>query len=175
MRSGFPLHGGLLYHAHDGPLRRGVGDGVSSAVTDDEQGRVGAVIVIPRREQVDVGHEFDRPRGPHGGASDGHAQLEYPPLLDGEEYPEQQPEEEMQDHADDAGEDGAVQATAIHHRVIVEQRRAADHDRQEHDERGAMRQIDPAGALTSVLRQDHATLAFLIQERREPAHRTPRN
>lgn len=76
----------------------------------------------------------------------------------------------MQDHADDAGEDGAVQTTAIHHRVIVEQRRAADHDRQEHDERGAMRQIDPAVTLAAVLRQDHATLAFLIQERREPAH-----
>jgi len=88
LRSGFPLHGGLLYHAHDGPLRRGVGDGVSPAVTDDEQRCAGALVVVSRREQVDVGHEFDRSRGPHGGSSDGHAQLERPSLLDGEEYPE---------------------------------------------------------------------------------------
>lgn len=88
LRSGFSLHGSLLYYAHDGSLRRGIGDGVSSAVTDNEQRRAGTVIIVPRREQVDVGHELDRPRGSHGGASDGHAQLERPSLLDGEEYPE---------------------------------------------------------------------------------------
>lgn len=38
----------------------------------------------------------------------------------------------MKDRADDAGEDSAVQATAVHHGVIVEQRCAADRDRQEH-------------------------------------------
>lgn len=31
-----------------------------------------------------------------------------------------------------------------------------------------MSEIDPATALSAVLWQDHATFAFLIQERREP-------
>lgn len=170
MRSRFPLHRSFLYDAHDGFLGRGIGDGVRPAVTDDEKGRIGAVVLIPSRQQVDVGDELHRPGGPNGGASDGDAQLECPALLDGEEYPEQQPEEEMEDRADDAGEDGAVQAAAIHHGVVVEQRCAADCDRQEHAERGAVYEVDPAVALAAVLRQDHATFALLVQEGREPTH-----
>lgn len=45
----------------------------------------------------------------------------------------------MDYRADDAGEDRAVQATAIDHGVVVEQRGAADCDRQEHDQGGAVR------------------------------------
>jgi len=71
----------------------------------------------------------------------------------------------MEYRADDAGENGAVQAAAVDHGVVIEQGHAADCDRQEHDQRGAMRQIDPAVALAALPREDYATLAFLVQER----------
>lgn len=171
MRSRLPLHRGLLYNGHNGSFRRGVGDGVGPAVTDNEQGRAGAVVVVPGGEQVNIGHELDRPRGSQGRATDGDAQFERPMLLDGEEYPEQQPEKQMEYRADDTGEDGTVQTAAVHHGVVVEQRCAADRDRQEHDQGGAMRQIYPAVTVAALPRQDYATLAFLIQERCEPAHR----
>jgi len=89
LRSCLPFHRSFLYNTHDGPLRRAVGNGVSPAVTNDEQGCAGAVVVVPGGEQVNIGHELDRSRGPQSGAADGHAQLEHPVLLDGEEYPEQ--------------------------------------------------------------------------------------
>ena len=86
-----------------------------------------------------------------------------------EKDPQEQPEEQVKNRCDDAGQDRAIETATVDDDVVVEQRRAADRDRQEHAERGAVNEIYPAVAASVLLRQDNTTLSLLVQKRREPA------
>ena len=52
--------------------------------------------------------------------ADRHPQLKGPLLLNGEEEPNDNPEEQVEDGTDNAGQHGAIQAALIDERVVVE-------------------------------------------------------
>lgn len=75
----------------------------------------------------------------------------------------------MQNGGDDAGQDGAVQAAAVHDGIVVEQRRMAHGESQQDAQGCAVRKVTPS-AVSSFPQDHHFSFPLGVEEGIEPAH-----
>jgi hypothetical protein len=96
------------------------------------------------------------------------SQFEDPGLLDGQKQPDHDPEEKVEDAADDASQSGVVQAPLVKDGIVVEERSVADSDGHQDAQRCAMSEVAPLVA-GPLFQHDHFSFALLVQKRVEPA------
>ena len=113
------LYGSSGQRVHDELFGAGLGDTERPPVSHDHHG-----LRVPVGE-VDVIDELDAPRAAHHMPADSHSQLKGPLLLNGEEEPNDNPEEQVEDGADDARQHSTIKAALVDKGIVVKQRPVA--------------------------------------------------
>ena len=112
--------------------------------------------------EVDVVDELDGASVPHHVAANRDSKLELPLLFDSQEQPDDNPEKQVEDGADDAGQDRAVEAALVDQGVVVQQGAVADRQRDQDAHGGAVGEVGPEAGL--AFPQDDVVLVPLVRD-----------